>query len=83
VTQPATYRIGEGGPWSAPGKLGSARYFAAWLLLTVFLGMAQAKTETHRTWRWEAQLAAALAPGGEGDGDPRGRAGLLAGGVPV
>ena len=59
----AAYHIGEG-IWTIvrpPGALGYASYFATWLLVTIFLCLAMAATETGTLWRRVAIAAALLA----------------------
>ena len=59
----ASYRVGEG-VWSIvrpPGTLGYSSYFATWLLMTVFLSLAQLKMETQRAWQVVCIAAAGLA----------------------
>jgi len=57
----AAYQVGEG-LWAIvrpPGTLGYASYFATWLLMVVFLGMALAAMENSSAWR-RCALALAL-----------------------
>jgi O-antigen ligase len=59
----ASYRVGEG-VWSIvrpPGTLGYSSYFATWLLMTVFLSLAQLNLETRRAWQVIAVAASSLA----------------------
>jgi len=57
------YQVGEGilTIVRPPGTLGHADYFAAWLVVVVFLGLALARLETARFWRIAAQAASGLA----------------------
>jgi len=57
------YQVGEGVLTIVrpPGTLGHADYFAAWLVVVVFFGLALARLETTRSWRIAATAASGLA----------------------
>jgi O-antigen ligase len=57
------YQVGEGVLTIVrpPGTLGHADYFAAWLVIVVFFGLALARLETAPFWRIAAVAAAGLA----------------------
>ncbi len=59
----SAYHVGEG-VWSIvrpPGTLGYVSYFATWLVVAAFLGLALAQLETSRAWRYAAWGSSALA----------------------
>lgn len=57
------YQVGEGilAIVRPPGTLGHADYFAAWLVVVLFFGLALAQLESGRFWRIAAWAASALA----------------------
>jgi len=57
------YQVGEGALTIVrpPGTMGHADYFAAWLVVVVFFGLALARLETTRFWRIAAIAACGLA----------------------
>jgi O-antigen ligase len=57
------YQVGEGifTIVRPPGTLGHADYFAAWLVVVVFLGVALATIEKAQVWRTVAWIATTLA----------------------
>ncbi|HTC35875.1 MAG TPA: O-antigen ligase family protein [Bryobacteraceae bacterium] len=57
------YQVGEGALTIVrpPGTLGHADYFAAWLVVVVFLGLALSTLEKARMWRVAAGVASGLA----------------------
>jgi O-antigen ligase len=56
------YQVGEGVLTIVrpPGTMGHADYFAAWLVVVVFFGLALAQMETTRFWRTAATAASGL-----------------------
>jgi O-antigen ligase len=58
----SAYHVGEG-IWTIvrpPGTMGYVSYFATWLTMAAFLGVALAQGETHRAWRFLAWGSAAV-----------------------
>ncbi|MGA7239883.1 MAG: O-antigen ligase family protein, partial [Bryobacteraceae bacterium] len=58
----SAYHIGEG-IWTIvrpPGTMGYVSYFATWLIMAAFLGVALAQGESHRVWRCLAWASAAI-----------------------
>ncbi len=57
------YQVGEGtlAIVRPPGTLGHADYFAAWLVVVVFFGLALGRLETTRFWRMTAVATSGLA----------------------
>src|ERR1017187_239279 len=58
----SAYHIGEG-IWSIvrpPGTLGYSSYFAVWLDMACFAGLAGMESDTNVTWRWIAGASALL-----------------------
>ncbi len=58
----AAYHIGEG-IWTIvrpPGTMGYVSYFATWLTMAVFLGIALAQRDSNRAWRCLAWVSAAI-----------------------
>ena len=59
----SAYHVGEG-VWTIvrpPSTFGYASYFATWLVMAVFLGIALASAEESRFWRSAARVTCALA----------------------
>jgi O-antigen ligase len=57
------YHVGEG-VWSIvrpPATFGYVSYFATWLVMAAFLGLAVAEMEDSRPWRWAALGSSGLA----------------------